>query len=83
MSTKEPTGMFPSKQQLQSGDRSLPIKNAAAVKESLHFEGISVATTDPVAGDPSTSGSDKNKAIVEATPKELAEQYAGVYKPGF
>ena len=83
MSTKEPTGMFPSKQQLQSGDVNIPIKNAAVVKETRHFEGMSAATTDPVAGDPSTAGSDKNKAIVESTPEELAKQYAGVYKPGF
>lgn len=80
MSTKQPTGMFPSVQQLQSGDVSFPIKNKSLIEEGRHFEGLANATTDPVAGD---AKDDKNKAIVEKTAEELAKQYAGVYKPSF
>jgi len=80
MSTKTPTGMFPSVQQLQSGDVSFKVKNKDVVGEGRHFEGISTPTTDPVAGE---AAGDKNKAIVEKPAEELAKQYAGVYKPGF
>ena len=80
MSTKEPTGMFPSKQQLQSGDVLFTVKNKGFVAEGRHFEGLSSITTDPVAGD---VAADQNKAIVEKTAEELAKQYAGVYKPNF
>jgi len=80
MSTKTPTGMFPSVGQLRSGDVSYPVKNKSLVTQGRHFEGISSITTDPVAGEVTE---DKNKKIVESTPEELAKQYAGVYKPGF
>jgi hypothetical protein len=75
MSTKTPTGMFPSKEQLQSGDRVLG-KNKGPEKWNL----MKAATTDPVAGN---AGGDQNAAIVEKTAAELASQYTGVYKPEF
>jgi len=83
MSTKTPTGMFPSVGQLQSGDIDFKVRNTGLVDEGRHFEGISKVTTDPVACDPSVVGSDKNRKIVEKQAEELARQYAGVYKPGF
>lgn len=75
MSTKTPTGMFPSVGQLQSGDKTLG-KNKGPEKWAL----MKTTTTDPVAGN---AGGDKNAAIVEKAPEELAQQYAGVYKPSF
>jgi len=80
MSTKTPTGMFPSVGQLQSGDVDFKVRNKAVTNQARHFEGIKTPTTDPVAGEVSK---DLNKAIVEKPAEELARQYAGVYKPGF
>lgn len=80
MSTKEPTGMFPSVEQLRSGDVSFAVKDKSLVAQDRHFEGIKSITTDPVAGE---VANDQNKKIVESTPEELAKQYAGVYKPNF
>lgn len=80
MSTKQPTGMFPTTAQLRSGDVSYPIKNKGVITE--HWNGCDVITTDPVIGDKS-AGKDLNAAIVEKNAEDLAQQYAGVYKPSF
>jgi hypothetical protein len=81
MSSKDPTGPFPSTEQLRSGDVSYALKNKAPMAMAQSFDGFPAPTSDPLAAAASTN--DKNAAIVEKDPVRLQDQYAGVWGPKF
>jgi hypothetical protein len=56
MSTKDPTGPFPSVQQLRSGDVSYALKNGAPQAMDQSFNGFPAPTSDPLAAVATRSG---------------------------